>query len=139
LVADHPDNLLFKRELAQSVGFIGNAEHDLGHHDKAFKTLELARELHERLPAEPIMLYNLACIDSRLSVLAASELTGEAARARGAAYADKAIAAFRRAVAAGYHEIKVIRKDPDLAPLKSRADFQLILLDAAFPDDPFGR
>jgi serine/threonine-protein kinase len=139
LVADHPDNVLFQRELAQSIGFIGNAEHDLGHPDKAFKTLELARALHERLPAEPIMLYNLACINSRLCVLAASELTGEAARARGDAYADKAIAALRRAVAAGYRQIKVIRKDPDLAPLRTRGDFQQILLDAVFPDDPFAR
>jgi serine/threonine-protein kinase len=139
LAADYPDNLLFQRELAQSVGFIGNAEHDLGHPDKAFKTLELARELHERLPAEPIMLYNLACIYSRLGVLAKSELTGETARSRGDAYADKAIAALRRAVAAGYRQIKVIRKDPDLAPISSRDDFQRILLDAAFPDDPFGR
>jgi serine/threonine-protein kinase len=139
LVADYPDNVLFQRELAQTIGFIGNAEHDLGRRDQAFKTLELARELHERLPAEPIMLYNLACIDSRLGVLAASELKGEAARARGDAYADQAIAALRRAVAAGYHQIKVIRKDPDLAPLKSRDDFQLILLDAAFPDDPLAR
>jgi serine/threonine-protein kinase len=139
LVTDYPDNLLFQRELAQSVGFIGNAEHDLGHPEEAFKTLERARVLHERLPAEPIMLYNLACINSRLGVLAASELTGEAARARSEAYADKAIVALRRAVAGGYRQIKVIRKDPDLAPLMSRADFQLILLDAAFPDDPFGR
>jgi hypothetical protein len=137
LVADYPDNLLFQRELAQSVGFIGNAEHDLGYRGKAFKTLELARELHERLPAEPIMLYNLACIHSRLGTLAASELTGEAARAQADVHADRAIAALRRAVAAGYRQIKVIRKDPDLAPLRSRDDFQLILLDAAFPDDPF--
>ena len=139
LVADHPDNVLFKRELAQSIGFIGNLEHDLGHPDKAFKTLELARVQHERLPSEPIMLYNLACINSRLSVLAASELTGEASRARVDAYAEKAITALRRAVAAGYRQVKVIRKDPDLAPLRSRDDFQLILLDAAFPDHPFGR
>ena len=137
LVADHPDNVLFQRELAQCVGFLGTTEHDLGRRDKAFKTLELARELHERLPAEPISLYNLACIDSRLGVLAGSDPTGEAVRARGDAYADKAIAALRRAVAAGYHQVESLRKDPDLAPLRSRDDFQQILLDAAFPDDPF--
>ena len=84
------------------------------------------------------MLYNLACIYSRLGVLAKSELTGTGGRSRGDAYDDKAIAALRRAVAGGYRQIKVIRKDPDLAPLSSRDDFQLILLDVAFPDDPFG-
>ena len=57
--------------------------------------------------------------------------------ARGDAYADKAIAVLRRAVAAGYKRVDSLRTDPDLAPLRSREDFQRILLDAAFPDDPF--
>ena len=45
----------------------------------------------------------------------------------------------RRAVAAGYQRVEFLRTDPDLAPLRSREDFQRILLDAAFPDDPFAR
>src|SRR5205823_3315205 len=126
LVADHPDNILFRRELAQCVAFLGNTEQDLGRHDQAFKTLELAREMYERLPAEPIDLYNLACIDSRLCVLVGSDVTGGDMRARGDTYADMAIAALRQAVAAGYREVEFLRKDSDLAPLRSRNDFQRI-------------
>jgi tetratricopeptide (TPR) repeat protein len=139
LVADHPDNLFFRRQLAQCVGFLGTAEHELGRRDEAFETLERARELYERLPGEALDLYNLACIDSRLVVLAQSYPAGEAVPARGDAYADKAIEALRRAVAAGYKRVDSFRNDSDLAPLRSRDDFQRILLDAAFPDDPFAR
>jgi hypothetical protein len=56
--------------------------------------------------------------------------------ARGEAYADTAIAVLQRAVAAGYREREVLRMDSDLAPLRLRDDFQRILLDAAFPDNP---
>jgi tetratricopeptide (TPR) repeat protein len=139
LVADHPDNLFFRRQLAQCVGFLGTAEHELGRRDEAFKALERARALFERLPGEALDLYNLACIDSRLVVLAQAYPAGEALLARGDAYADKAIEALRRSVAAGYKRVDAIRNDPDLAPLRSRDDFQRILLDAAFPDDPFAR
>ena len=42
----------------------------------------------------------------------------------------------RRAVAAGYRSVDWIRRDPDLDPLRSRPDFQLLMLDLDFPDDP---
>jgi hypothetical protein len=32
-----------------------------------------------------------------------------------------------------------MRRDPDLDPLRPRADFQVFLLDLAFPADPFTR
>ena len=47
------------------------------------------------------------------------------------------MATLRRAVAAGYRNVLILRADPDLDPLRSRLDFRMLLLDAAFPDDPF--
>jgi hypothetical protein len=47
------------------------------------------------------------------------------------------MAALRRSVAAGYRNLPSLRADPDLDPLRSRLDFRMLLLDAAFPDDPF--
>jgi hypothetical protein len=52
-------------------------------------------------------------------------------------HADQAMATLRRAVAVGYSNVTGLRADPDLDPLRSRLDFRLLLLDAAFPDDPF--
>jgi hypothetical protein len=47
--------------------------------------------------------------------------------------------ALRRAIAAGYRDVNWMRRDPDLSPLRSRPDFQVLLLDVAFPADPFAR
>jgi hypothetical protein len=52
------------------------------------------------------------------------------------AEADRAIQWLRRAIAAGYRKLALIQTDPDLDPLRSRPDFQLLMLDLAFPDDP---
>ena len=51
----------------------------------------------------------------------------------------RAMEMLRRAVAAGYWDVAWMRRDPDLDPLRSRADFQVLLLDLAFPADPFTR
>jgi hypothetical protein len=54
-------------------------------------------------------------------------------------YGDRAMAALRRALERGYRNVNLIRKDPDLNPLRSRPDFQAMLLDLTFPADPFAR
>jgi hypothetical protein len=46
----------------------------------------------------------------------------------------------RQAVTAGYQKASRIAKDPDLAPLRDRDDFQGLLaqmFDRSFPRDPF--
>jgi serine/threonine-protein kinase len=45
--------------------------------------------------------------------------------------------ALRRAVAKGYRSPYALRTDPSLDPLRSRTDFQTLLLDLQLPDDPF--
>jgi hypothetical protein len=52
---------------------------------------------------------------------------------------DRAMAALRRAVDAGFGYVALLRTEEDLAPLRSRPDFQALLLDMAFPADPFAR
>ena len=47
--------------------------------------------------------------------------------------------ALRRAVATGYRDMGRMRRDDSLDPLRGRRDFQLLLMDLAFPDDPFRR
>jgi hypothetical protein len=42
-----------------------------------------------------------------------------------------------RAVARGYRNVALMRRDSDLDPLRSRPDFQLLMMDLAMPDDPF--
>ena len=51
---------------------------------------------------------------------------------------DRAMDALRRALTAGY-ERGQLRIDHKLEPLRDRPDFQALLLDLAFPVEPFAR
>ena len=42
----------------------------------------------------------------------------------------------RRAVAAGWNQPAHMRADTDLDPIRSRPDFQMLMLDLAMPDRP---
>jgi hypothetical protein len=53
--------------------------------------------------------------------------------------ADQAMADLRRAAAMGWRDLAYCRYEPALAPLRGREDFRLLLLDLAFPADPFAR
>jgi hypothetical protein len=50
---------------------------------------------------------------------------------------DRAMASLRRAVATGGVDLAGLRTDPDLAPLRDRPDFQLLIMDLAMPAEPF--
>jgi hypothetical protein len=56
----------------------------------------------------------------------------EAARA-----ADKAMELLARSVAVGIRNTNEFRIESALDPLRSRDDFQLLMMDAAFPVEPF--
>jgi hypothetical protein len=49
------------------------------------------------------------------------------------------MADLRRAVAAGYHKLAFLQTNTDLDPLRSRPDFQVLMMDLAFPPDPFSK
>src|SRR5262249_62418082 len=83
-----------------------------------------------------LMLYDIACAPCLWSV-AGQDGAIEASERE--ARAERAIAALRRAVAAGYRDPEQIRRDPVLDPLRPRRDFQELMLDLSFPDDPFPR
>ena len=50
---------------------------------------------------------------------------------------DKAAVVLRRAAAAGYKPVDAMKRDPDLDPLRGRPDFQSLMMDLAFPSNPF--
>jgi hypothetical protein len=43
--------------------------------------------------------------------------------------ADRALEALRQAIAQGFKDVEPLKKDPDLDPLRSRADFRKLLGD----------
>jgi tetratricopeptide (TPR) repeat protein len=81
----------------------------------------------ERLPTlTPPEYFNLACYSARLAGTAAEAGSGMTAVQRRDA-ADKAMAALRRAFAAGHQYVAGMRTDTDLDVLRSREDFQKLL------------
>ena len=93
----------------------------------------------ERLPRpKPDNIYELARYHALLSGVLDRPGSGSSS-AEGAAAADRAMRRLREAVAAGFHNLAQMRTEPDLDVLRGRDDFRLLLLDSAFPPDPFVR
>jgi tetratricopeptide (TPR) repeat protein/tRNA A-37 threonylcarbamoyl transferase component Bud32 len=134
LVRDQPALVVAQWHLARAhelAGLLSVAVNDLVGAAAAYRR---AAELYEGLPTRsPDDAYNLACVYARL---ARPGMPAEPGR-DSAAQVDRALVALRRAVAAGFRDAAQIRTDSDLEPLRARPEFRLLLLDAAFPADPF--
>ncbi len=88
------------------------------------------------MPHNPDSLYNLAWFQARLAGAASlpgSGVSADEAQAEG----DRAVLMLRQAGAAGYGNLRNIRFNKNLDPIRSRPDFGMILLDLAFPADLF--
>jgi tetratricopeptide (TPR) repeat protein len=111
-----------------------------GHPAEAVKEYRQAIGVLEGLEDNKLILdhYHLACHHARLAELAGAADSGLSA-AEGPAEQDRALECLRAAVAAGFRDLARIRADSDLDALRCRADFQLLMLDLAMPDDPFAR
>ena len=58
--------------------------------------------------------------------------------AESAAEAELAVARLRKALEAGYSNLVWVRTgDPDLKPIRTRPDFQALLMDVSMPVEPF--
>jgi eukaryotic-like serine/threonine-protein kinase len=109
-----------------------------GRPDEAAESLD---GLRAELRGEPTALYYIACGFSTCAADAGSRTDGaapgrQAARRR---YARLAVDTLRDAIRAGFRELKRLDDDPDLEPIRPLRDFQLLKLDAAFPENVFIR
>jgi tetratricopeptide (TPR) repeat protein len=109
----------------------GRAADAIGHYRRSIAELERVEK------PTPIDLYDMACGRSLIAGAASTAGSGlTAAEAR--AEAELAVAGVRRAFDAGYLNLAWVRRDdPDLKPIRSRPDFQLLMMDLDFPADPF--
>jgi hypothetical protein len=129
--------IVFPRFLATYLGHVGGIHRQAGRPIEAATSINQSVAILERLPTrEPIDRYNLACGHAQLAGLAAVPGSGMTA-AEGRAEAERAMQWLHRAVAAGYRNVALMQRDLDLDPLRSRDDFQILMMDLAMPDDPF--
>ncbi len=139
LVAANPSHALHQSRLAMSHSYVGMARQHADRPAEAAAELRRAVAIMERLcdlQPDGYHLYNLACFRSQLSGVAARPGSGLTAVDAGS-LGEQAVYALRRAVAAGSRDIAFMRRDPDLDPLRSRPDFQALMMDLEFPEEPF--
>jgi tetratricopeptide (TPR) repeat protein len=94
------------------------------------------------IPAD-VRLYNVACVESLASVAAGcdAKLSPTERATLAERLAGSAVKRLGQARAAGFFRdtsnIASLASDTDLAPLRLRPDFRLLIMDLAFPTDPF--
>jgi serine/threonine-protein kinase len=139
IVRENPKVPVFRNCLAKGLqgrGMAGLALGDrAGAADDIRRALFIWDGLSARLGEE---WFATACCHAALAGLAARERSGVSLRAA-ASEADTAIVLLKRAVGLGYRNADAFRTEGALNPLRSRPDFQLLLMDLAMPGEPFAR
>jgi eukaryotic-like serine/threonine-protein kinase len=137
----NPTLTVFQNRLAMSHSYLGLARQRGGRPMEAAAEFGRAVAIMERLSIvqpDGYNLYNLACFRSLLSGIGAEPGSGISPEEVGR-LAEQAVAALRQAVAAGSRDVAFMRRDTDLDPIRSRPDFQMLILDLDFPREPFAR
>ena len=126
-----------RRLLPWSLRRRGLARRDLGDNAGAAADARRALGLYEALPSrDGEDWFETACCHAALCGLSGHEGAGVTA-AEAEDEAARAIAALRTAARMGYRDAHVWRTDSALDLLRSRDDFRLLMMDVAFPAEPF--
>lgn len=133
LVRRYPGSPEHAYWLIDSLRHIGNQSMRAGHGADATEAFREAMALRERQAPKPQDLYEVACFQAQIAEAAKLPDSG----LRPDEEADKALTLLRRAVDAGFRDLKRLRDDYQFGGLRWRPDHALVLLDAAFPSDPF--
>jgi tetratricopeptide (TPR) repeat protein len=125
LLDQHPDELSLQIDVMIAQGRCGS------HREAA----DRARALRERFPKNPTMLLHVACgyalSASGVAVGKAEDaLSGEERRLK-QDYCDRAVGALRQAKENGYKDLKNLKTEPDLDPLRTDKGFQAFLREYA--------
>jgi serine/threonine-protein kinase len=137
LIKEVPKVPMYRSHLAWSLRRRGLARGDLGEFAGAAADARRALALWEGLPSRTGQEWFVtACARAALAGLAGRAGSGVSA-AEAVTEADAAMALLRRAVAMGYRSTDVYRTEDALDPLRDREDFRLLMMDLAFPADPF--
>jgi eukaryotic-like serine/threonine-protein kinase len=139
LIRRYPSHAQFGNSLATSLGIAGLFRIRIGEKEHGRSNLRAALAIMQSAPTQSSAeLYNQACFQAILSSTTPQPGTA-ATKAEAREDADRAMIALRRVVASGFKAATLLRTDSDLNGLRSRADFQCLLMDAEFPAEPFAR
>jgi serine/threonine-protein kinase len=130
LAREHPEIAEYQRDLSVTYINLGRLLKTTGEPARALSALHGSETLIESL-SEPsaLDLYDLACARALSGALLAanSSLQAPGESTQPQRFADRAIEALLRAIAAGWTDVDRVEKDDDLASLRARKDFQGLL------------
>jgi eukaryotic-like serine/threonine-protein kinase len=133
----HDNPVLYRLDVARNQLNLAFQRAVTGRRDEALVCIQRAEDLLSRSSSVwPVLLYDLAC---DYSLCASVGNTAAVTSADLESCARRAVGALRRASAAGYSEIGQVRHDPAFDILRSRRDFQELVMDTSFPVNPFQR
>jgi tetratricopeptide (TPR) repeat protein len=130
-LAAQPQNANYIHWLKRHYTFLTSVEREMRNADAAIRA---AHDLSGLSSGDPAGTYDFACTLAICIAIARIREQQE--------LADEAMKALRVAVAAGWRKPWHMARDPDLAPLHGRDDFERFLaelFDRVFPADPFTR
>ena len=134
LVKENPLFPIYRSHLASSLRRLGLTRLALGDSIGAAAAARRALEILDSLPSRSgEEWFETACC---YTALAGREGTGVSATVA-ASEADMAIGMLRRAVEMGYLSRDTYRTETALDPIRGRPDFQLLVMDLAFPAQPY--
>jgi eukaryotic-like serine/threonine-protein kinase len=130
--------MTYAQGLAESLMRSGSVKAATGDIAGAAALWRRAETLYASRPCGGQSAIFLACCHGALAGLAGKENSGVSA-AEGTSRAEKAMDILHKTFADGYRAPDFLRVEPGLDTLRSRPDFQLLMMDLAFPVDPFAR
>jgi tetratricopeptide (TPR) repeat protein len=141
LAREYPTSSIYQFALVQNTLFLAIEQAAAGRTDEALANIQKAERIAGQFPEvnEAHVHYNLACAYTQFGAAADR---GEEGRTPGESdgtgpLTDRAMEELRRAVAAGFADVPLLRRDIDLDPLRPRRDFQELSMDLSFPANPF--
>ena len=138
---DHPNIVEYRGPLAEALAYLGKLYRESGHSAiDAMNAYQDARRILERAPSlSADELYVLAGVLGQCVALASAGVphTVPHETALPPVSLDHAVETMRRSVTRGFRDLNRLRRDTNIDPLRSRADFRLLTLDMAFPTRPF--
>jgi tetratricopeptide (TPR) repeat protein len=121
IVSDRPTVPFFHAELAATLAAIASIHQQGGRDEEAWdawrRTLDLGVPPRD---GDARVAFNMARVYAMGSTVD---------RAQAGAWADRALAALREALASGYKDRRQVRENPDLDPLRGRPDFKALIAD----------
>jgi serine/threonine-protein kinase len=129
-----------EKELLHNFEGLAQALRKLDRQEEALEALRAACALLEPLPQPiPVEMEDLARLYSVASDVIERCRRPERpdAQAESRAYADRAISLLRELISNHNTGLQRLRQTREFDPIRPRADFQLLVLDAAFPINPF--